>query len=168
MRGALAGLGLVVALATAGTLPACGRKTPVQPPEAVAPAIIDGLSAANGVGGVNLSWKRPTETADGDFLFDLDAFIVERAVAGGPFVFLVRVPVVDRNKLRQQKRFRYVDPAVEIGESYRYRVLSITFDGYLSPPSHEAEIVRAVPTMTPTPATTATATPTVESQLRDQ
>jgi predicted small lipoprotein YifL len=160
MRGtlvAVAALACVAALATA--LPACGRKTPVRPPEAAAPQTISGLSASNSVAGVTLSWRRPTESADGALLFDLSDFVIERATPGGPFEFLVRVPVLDRNKLRQQKRFRYTDAAAEVGEDYRYQVRSVTVDGFVSPPSNVAELVRALPTVTPTPAATPTSTP---------
>jgi hypothetical protein len=159
MRAWLAAPALLVALAAAAALPACGRKTPVRPPEAVAPATITNLSAANAVGGIALSWRRPTESADGGLLFDLDRFVIERGVAGGPFTFLVQVPVLDRNKLRQQKRFRYVDTTVEVGEAYQYRVRSLTVDGFTSPPSNVVDLVHAIPTATPIPIPTATPTP---------
>ena len=160
MRGAVVAVaGLACAAALAAALPACGRKTPVRPPEAVAPRTISGLSASNSVAGVTLSWRRPTESADGAALFDLGDFVIERATPGGPFEFLVRIPVLDRNKLRQQKRFRYTDPTAEVGEDYRYQVRSVTVDGFVSPPSNVAEVLRAIPTVTPTPAATPTETP---------
>ena len=157
MRAVAVALALLAALAAAAALPACGRKTPVRSPEAVAPETISDLRATNGGAGIGLGWGRPTESADGAFLFDLDAFVVERALAGGPFGFLTRVQVLDRNKLRQQRRFRYTDSAVEVGAAYRYRVISVTVDGFPSPPSNVVEIVRALPT--PTVAPTASPTP---------
>ncbi|MEO8605105.1 MAG: hypothetical protein ABI629_21235 [bacterium] len=159
MRGAIvAGAALLGSAVLISLLPACGRKTPVRPPEAVAPATITGLTVANGVGGITLSWRRPTQSADGAMLFDLDEFVIERATPGGEFEFLANVPVVDRNKLRQQKRFRYTDAGVTIGEAYRYRVRAITTDGFTSLPSNVAYLHRAIPTVTPTPAPSPTPT----------
>jgi len=159
MRGAVVAVAALSGLAAAAALlPACGRKTPVRPPEAVAPATIDGLTATNSVGGVTLSWHRPTEDADGARLFDLDNFVVERANPGADFEFLVSVPVLDRNKLRQQRVFKYTDPTADVGENYHYRVRSVTTDGFSSLSSNIVEVVRAVPTMTPTPVATATPT----------
>lgn len=154
---AIARLGLAVALVAGALLtPACGRKTPVRPPEFVAPAAITDLTATNAVGGVSLGWRRPRQTADGKPLFDLDAFVVERALPGLPFAFLTRVQVPDRDRLRQLKRFTFVDDGALIGESYRYRVMGVTEDGYLSAPSNVVEIVRVLPTVVPTAAPTAT------------
>ncbi|MDX2167624.1 MAG: hypothetical protein SF182_11195 [Deltaproteobacteria bacterium] len=156
MRGRLAAAAALLAVAA---LFACGRKTPVRPPEAVAPVTIADLSAHNATAGITLAWRRPTESADGAALWDLDRFVVERAAGDGPFEFLVLVPVLDRNKLRQQKRFRYVDGAVEVGSTYQYRVRSVTIDDFVSPPSNVASIERAIPTATPIPEPTATPTP---------
>jgi hypothetical protein len=139
-------------------LPACGRKTPVRPGEFVAPAAISGLAASNVAKGVALSWERPRRSADGEHLSDLDGFVIERALPGLPFAFLTRVQVPDRDKLRQQKRFTFVDETALMGEAYRYRVLGATFDGYFSAPSNIVDIVRQAPPATP--ATAPTVAPT--------
>jgi hypothetical protein len=138
---------------------ACGRKTPVRPPEFVAPAAVTDLTAANTSAGVAVSWERPKQTADGQRLLDLDAFAVERALPGLPFGFLARIQIPDRDRLRQQKRFTYVDEHTLLGEAYRYRVFAVTLDGYVSAPSNVVDVVRQLPTVTPTPAPTATAAP---------
>jgi hypothetical protein len=154
---ALGGTALAL-LAGALLTPGCGRKTPVRPPEFVAPAAITDLAAANAVAGIDLSWRRPHQTADGKALLDLDAFVVERALPGLPFAFLTRVQVSDRDRIRQQKRFTFVDTTAETGEDYRYRVLAVTEDGYFSAPSNVVDIVRQTPTVTPTTAPTPTPT----------
>ena len=159
LRVALRGLAVML-LATATLTVACGRKTPVRPPEFVAPATIVDLEAANVAAGVALAWRRPRQTADAKPLLDLDAFVVERALPGLPFAFLTRVQVPDRDRLRQQKRFTFVDTTTLLGEAYRYRVQSVTEDGYFSAPSNIVDIVRAIPTVTPTAAATAAPTPT--------
>jgi hypothetical protein len=157
-RIALRGLALTL-LASALLTPACGRKTPVRPPEFVAPAAITDLAATNTVAGIALGWGRPRQTADGKPLFDLDAFVVERALPGLPFAFLTRVQIPDRDRLRQQKRFAFVDTTTALGEAYRYRVLSVTEDGYLSAASNVVEIVRGLPAETPTAAPPRSPTP---------
>jgi hypothetical protein len=145
-RRSLAALLLVAALFA----PACGRKTPVRPAEFVAPAAVGDLRARNIDAGVRLSWRRPRESADGALLWDLDAFVVERALPALPFGFVTRIQVPDRDKLRQQKRFTFVDEAVVMGEAYRYRVLAVTVDGFFSAPSNLVDIVRQAPLATPT------------------
>src|SRR5678815_3242115 len=112
--------GSAVAVTTLAALLACGRQTPVRPPEFVAPATISDLTANNAVAGIALGWSRPHQTADGQRLVDLDAFAVERALPGLPFGFVTRVQVPDRERLRQQKRFTFVDESALLGEDYRY------------------------------------------------
>jgi hypothetical protein len=157
-RIALRGLALTL-LASAFLTPACGRKTPVRPPEFVAPAAITDLAATNTGAGIALGWRRPRETADGRPLFDLDAFVVERALPGLPFALLSRVQVPDRDRLRQQKRFAFVDTTTTLGEAYRYRVRSVTEDGYFSATSNVVEIMRVLPTEPPTAAPSRSPTP---------
>jgi len=142
----------VVLLLLSWPLTACGRKTDVRPPELVAPSVIRDLAAENVARGVALGWRRPSTSADGKALLDLDAFVIERALPGEPFTFVSRVAVGDRDRLRQQKRFTYVDEGLRLGESYRYRVLAVTVDGYVSPPSNVVDIIRGDPPATPTAA----------------
>lgn len=136
------------------TSPGCGRKTPVRPPAHVAPAAITDLAASSVGGGVALRWERPRRNAGGEHLADLDAFVVERALPGLPFALLARIQVPDRDKLRQQKRFTFVDESALLGEAYRYRVFAVTLDGYFSAPSNVVEVVRQPP-----PAATPAAAP---------
>ena len=74
---------------------------------------------------------------------DLGAFQVERAKGvSADFESIALLPVSDRERFRQIKRFRFADRGVEVGEGYRYRVVSSTVDGYVSAPSNEVAIVR--------------------------
>ena len=151
---------VLIGASTLLALTACGRKTPVRPPEFVAPAAVTNLSASNTTAGVSLGWERPRQTADGQKLFDLDAFAVERALPGLPFGFLTRIQIPDRDRLRQQKRFTYVDETALLGEDYRYRVRALTVDGYVSAPSNVVDIVRQLPAAAPSAVPSAAATPT--------
>lgn len=136
---------LVLAILT----PACGRKTPVKPPEFAAPERIDDLATVNQEGGIRLSWGRPREYADGSRMLNLGGFTVERRRPGGDFARVAELPISDRERFRQRRTFRYLDPDVASGLSYEYRVLSFTLDDYVSQPSNVVSVVRVVPTPEP-------------------
>jgi len=134
---------------------ACGRKGPVKPPEFVHPATITDLQASNEADAIALSWERPTRYADGSRMTDLGEFRIERATGGAvAFDPIATLPVTDRERFQQITRFRFSDRGVEEGESYRYRVVSSTIDGYASEPSNVVTIVRqaaAAVSATPSP-----------------
>jgi len=134
-------------------LGACGRRGPVKPPELSRPAAILDLEASNGPEDIVLSWRRPTEYTDGSRMTDLGEFRIERSAAELPeFVEIAVLPITDRERFRQIRRFRFSDRGVEEGVRYRYRVVSTTVDGYASAPSNTVEVVRqAVAAATPTP-----------------
>ncbi len=134
-------------------LPACGRKTPVRPPELTRPTAIQDLSAENTVDGIQLVWRRPEKAEDGSHLTDLAGFRVERSRGDGPFELLTTLDVRDRDRFRQLRHFRYHDQAVMTGERYRYRIISFTLAGDASAASNVAELVSAPPP-SPTPART--------------
>ena len=143
---------LIAALGLAGaTLPACGRKTPVKPPELVAPEPIDTLAATNAADGVQLTWRRPVKYADGSRMADLGAFQLQRSNAGAPFSTIATVEVTDRDRIQQARHFRWVDIDPVPGETYQYRVISLTTDGYVSQPSNIATIAREIATPAPAP-----------------
>ena len=131
----------------------CGRKGPVKAPEFARPAVIADLRAENGEREITLSWSRPSQYADGARMTDLGEFQIERASGDAPaFEPLAVLPIADRERVRQIKRFRFADRGVVSGDRYRYRVVSSTVDGYASAPSNVVEIVREprqVPTATP-------------------
>lgn len=125
----------------------CGRKTDVKPPEFAAPEVIE-LGAENRTEGVRLSWPRPRTYADGSTMYNLAGFRVERRQNGGVFTQVAELPVTDRERFRQIRRFHYLDRSVLEGGRYEYRVLSFTLDGYVSEPSNVASITRILPTPT--------------------
>ena len=132
----------------------CGRKTPVRPPELVAPEPISTLAATNAVDGVTLTWQRPTQYVDGTRMLDLGAFRVERSDPATPFAPIATIEIADRDRFQQARRFRWLDADAVTGAAYQYRVLSLTTDGYVSDPSNVVSIDRVPPT--PAPAPTAT------------
>jgi hypothetical protein len=149
---------VVAAVALLALLPACGRKTPVKPPELAAPERIDSLVATNAADGVRLLWRRPGKYVDGTRMTDLGAFRVERSTADSPFTPIATLAVSDRDRFQQERHFRWVDTDATVGDIYQYRVVSFTTDGYVSEPSNVVTIERAVPTPAPTPSATASPT----------
>lgn len=150
-----ASVSLVLVLCTVGlALPACGRKTAVRPPELVAPATIEDLSATNVTDGVRLAWRRPATYVDGTRMNDLGAFRIERSSDGAPFSQVATVAVTDQERFQQERRFRWLDSDTAVGHTYQYRVISSTTDEYVSEPSNIVTIERQVPTPAPTPAPT--------------
>lgn len=127
-------------------LSACGRKTPVRPPELVAPEPIRNLALEVESKGVELRWERPQRYVDGSEMDDLGGFVVLRATQNGqgtatPFTRIAVVPVEDRDRFRQARRFSYTDEQLTVGTLYRYRVRAFTLDGYYSSPSNTVELV---------------------------
>jgi len=87
-----------------------------------------------------ITWERPTTYADGSKMEDLAGFRVLRARAdeersGAAFQELGSVPVLDREKFRKVKRFRYLDRQAPRPGAYLYRVVAFTLDGYYSEPA---------------------------------
>jgi hypothetical protein len=127
-------------------VPACGKKTPVRPPEFVIPESTGDLALDIAKGSVVLSWGRPQEYVDGNEMEDLGSFIVFRATQDAqgqtsPFAKVATIPVEDRDRFRKAKRFTYTDTQLTVGTLYRYRVRSVTTDGYKSDLSNTVELV---------------------------
>ena len=97
-------------------------------------------------GGVVLSWGRPQSYMDGSELEDLSGFAVLRATQDAqgktdPFTKVATISVEDRDRFRKAKRFTYTDTQLTAGTLYRYRVQSLTADGYESDLSNTAELI---------------------------
>ncbi len=135
-----AGINLLLPLLLFATLANCGRKTAVKPPELVRPMPPANLEATVTAEGVLISWQRPTTYADGSKMEDLAGFRVLRGKAEGErlgvaFQELGSVAVLDREKFRKVKRFRYLDRDAPRPGAYFYRVVAFTLDGYYSEPA---------------------------------
>src|SRR5262245_42611402 len=139
-----------VALISLVLAPACGKKGDPRAPELVIPKTITNLSARSGATGIALTWSRPTEYVDGKQLTDLASFVIFRKEVSQscpdcpvPYRELTTVNVEDRDKFIKQKQYRYEDTEVRPKAIYRYRISSQLFDGSLSAPSNEVEVVRS-------------------------
>jgi hypothetical protein len=122
---------------------ACGVKAPPRPPENVVPTPITDLRGTPVRDGIELRWGRPRKSVDGRSLSDLAGFHVERATGGAPaFARIATVEVTDRDRIQQQRVFRFTDPGLAVGDVGRYRVVSFTLDGYVSDPSNVVTVER--------------------------
>ena len=145
-------------------LVSCGHKTPVRPPEWVAPEAIGDLAldidSKKNV--VVLKWGRPQEYVDGSEMDDLGGFVVLRATEEGQgkesaFTQVATITVADRDRFRKAKKFSYTDTQLTAGVLYRYRVQAVTLDGYSSGLSNTVELVwKDGPTEAPAPVQTPT------------
>jgi hypothetical protein len=126
----------------------------VRPPEQVAPEPISTLTAHNAADGVVLNWQRPVKYVDGTRMLDLGAFRLERSSGALPFAPIATIEITDRDRFQQARRFRWLDADVVTATEYRYRVFSITSDGYGSQPSNLVTIERVPPTPAPGPTAT--------------
>jgi hypothetical protein len=129
---------------------ACGKKGDPRAPELAIPRTISNLSARSGPAGISLTWSRPTEYVDGSELKDLASFVIFRKEISQscpdcpvPYRQLTTVNVEDHEKFVQKRQYRFDDKEVRPKAIYRYRVSSQLFDGSLSAPSNEVEIVRS-------------------------
>jgi hypothetical protein len=128
---------------------ACGKKGDPRAPELATPKLITNLAARSTADGVALTWNRPTEYVDGSALKDLASFVIFRKEISRscldcpvPYRQLTTVNVEDREKFVRQKQYRFDDREVRSNTIYRYHVASQLFDGSLSGPSNEVEIIR--------------------------
>jgi len=142
---------LLLALAFALLVPACGRKTMPKPPQWVAPKAVEELSLTTQSNGILVRWSRPTEYFDGSTMEDLGGFVVERNRYNSPFIEIARIPVTDQGRFQKAKRFDYLDIELLPGATYHYRIVAFTTDRYFSSPSDAAEITWNPPTLSPAP-----------------
>jgi hypothetical protein len=145
---------LIVALLLIGAglmYAACGIKSRPLPPSEVRPQRTTDLEAVSVANGIRIRWSRPEHYTGGGRMRDLGKFEILRAIGGAQPQVAADIAVTDLQRFRQQRHFSYLDTDTEIGQRYRYQIISVTTDGYESLPSNQAEVVRAVPTPTPNP-----------------
>jgi hypothetical protein len=95
----------------------------ITPIDIFPPAVPSGLMASVGIGSVELSWNRNTES-------DFKEYRVLRSDQGGAFTEIARgldAPI-------------YSDKKVQSGQAYRYEVSAVDQDGHASEPSAQVEI----------------------------
>jgi hypothetical protein len=120
----------------------CGRRGPLRPQTDMNPTAITDLKAARSASGVMLSWSRPTTYLDGSRMLDLAGFEIQRRKVDGDARFekIGSAVVEDRERFQQARHFQYLDREIADAQTYAYRVVSYTLDGYFSAPSNIAAV----------------------------
>ena len=95
----------------------------------------------------------------GHSMRDLGGFVLLRGEGNQPFQPFVELPVTDQERFAPQQTFSYVDNKTQVGNSYRYEIVSHTTDGYASAPSNQVEFTRVWPPKTLKPQSFALPTP---------
>jgi hypothetical protein len=138
----------LLVLAGLPLFPGCGVKSSPVPPQTVYPQAISDLRASADPSGINLIWSRPRHYVSGHIMRDLGSFVLLRGEGKQPFQPLVEMPVTDQERFSQESSFSYVDDETQMGNSYRYEIVSRTMDGYTSAPSNAVEFTRMWPPKT--------------------
>jgi hypothetical protein len=136
---------LLVALIGIPLLVGCGVKSTPVPPETVHPAAISDLQASADPTGINLTWSRPMHYVSGHSMRDLGGFVLLRGEGNQPLQPLVELPVTDQERFAPQRMYSYVDGEAQVGNRYRYEIISRTTDGYTSEPSNQVQFTRVPP-----------------------
>ncbi len=144
---------IAIAVGLGISLPGCGVKSAPIPPEYAAPERILDLRAESAIGGIKLTWSRPTHYVGGHAMHDLDGFVLKRADGDGPLTALVKFPLTDQERFQVEENFSYLDGETEMGSRYRYAIISEAGGGYYGAPSNEVEITRTKPALPPNPDT---------------
>ena len=127
-------------------LAASGNKTPPLPPEVVSPQEPASLAATSTTGGVQLVFRRPADTVGGRRMNDLGGFQIERAAEDGvQFVQIGDFQLSEEQRFRQDRRLEWTDATAVPGETYLYRVIAYTLDGYHSTPAGPIEVTFTPP-----------------------
>jgi len=127
-------------------LAACGNKTPPLPPEVVSPREPTNLAGTPTTGGVLLVFRRPTETVGGRRMNDVGGFLIERSAEDGvQFVQIGDFQLTDEQRYRQDRRLEWTDATAVPGETYLYRVIAYTLDGYHSTPAGPIKVTFTPP-----------------------
>ncbi len=152
--GTVAAIAIVtITIFAAAGLPGCGVKSAPVPPEYARPERILSLRAIPAIGGIKLTWLRPTRYNGGHAMRDLGGFVLMRAVGDGPMTALVNIPVTDQERFQLEDQFSYLDAETTMGARYRYTIIAQTTDGYHSEPSNEVSVMRVKPPLAPNPDT---------------
>jgi len=127
----------------------CGKKGPLVPPEALAPAAIGNLSVVQQGGRFQVSWSAPGRQEGGDRLEDLAGFLLFKRTLLPPAEDCETCPSaytevahVDldypKGVKRLGNRYLFEDYDLKQGKAYQYKVRSFNTDGVQSTDSNKA------------------------------
>lgn len=155
---------IIALLLLAASLPGCGKKGPLIPPEALVPAAVRELQVRQQGNEFRISWIAPSREQGGRPLKDLAGFrLLRRDLAGDgsdcaacadAWRLLSAIDLDYPGETRQLGgSFLHFDRGLTVGSGYQYRLLAFSRSGGISQPATSA--VRTLqPTVAP-PAITA-------------
>ncbi len=127
-------------------LAGCGRVGPIRPPQAVSPKPASELSVTNTTTGMNIRFRRPTETVDGMDMGDLGHLEVWRSCPPKiPRQQIAHIPVIDRGTMRKPSWIELTDFQPQPGDTCSYSIFAETVDGYRSAEISTGPIDRELP-----------------------
>lgn len=104
----------------------------------------------NAAEGLQIRFRRPTETVDGMDMPDLAYLELWRTCLPNlPRQRIAKFPVVDRGTMRKPKWSEITDRQPAEGNTCSYEVVAETWDGYRSEPIRTLPILRKIPTSAP-------------------
>ncbi len=119
----------VVVVAGLAATAGCGvRKPPRALQETEPSAPPRSLARAEADGSITVHWTRPRSAADGQSLYDLAGFEVERRIGGDDWELIATVAVEDSRRIRPQKTFSHHDTDPH-NQAASYRIRAFTADG---------------------------------------
>jgi predicted small lipoprotein YifL len=139
----------------------CGKKGPLVPPEALAPAPVADLALAQKGSRFQVSWSAPSREEGGAQLKDLAGFLLFRRVVLPPAEDCEECPTayrelqrIDLDYLKAVRRignrFIYDDYDLARGKTYQYKLRSFMSDGTESKDSNKARRSVLAPPPVPT------------------
>ena len=141
-------------------LSGCGKKGPLMPPEALAPAAISDLRVAQKGELFQISWSRPAREAGGGALRDLAGFqLFRREVLpqaedceACPDAYRL-LKAVDPEYLQEVRRvgdlYLYMDSDLRPGKTYQYKAVALKRDGSFSRASNLVRRRKVAPPLPP-------------------
>jgi fibronectin type 3 domain-containing protein len=132
---------------------ACGRRGAILPPQTIVPEAITEIRAVVRNDGVFILWSPPEKNNDGSKLENLMGFKVLRSeippervcdscveIFEPLFDVLYTLPVESEGEM-ERGIFKVFDNNLNLNHHYKYKVLSYTTTGYLSPDSDTIDIL---------------------------
>ncbi|HJV34404.1 LPS translocon maturation chaperone LptM [Geomonas sp.] len=165
---------LLLVLLPALLLSGCGKKGPLIPPEALAPAQIVDLAVAQKGGRFQVSWSSPLREESGQRLTDLAGFLLFRRPVLPPsqdceecpsaYTQLAKVYVdYPKEVTKVGNRYLYADTDLLEGKTYQYKVRSFTAEELQSKDSNKVRRTAVHPAAPPVLEAESTATGVVLS-----
>jgi predicted small lipoprotein YifL len=150
-----------ILLAAPLVITGCGKKGPLIPPEALAPAPVSDLAVAQKGAKFEVSWTAPSKQEGGAPLRDLAGFLLFRRIVLPAAQDCEECPTAYDHPARLDldylqgvvtrigNRFILADRDIQNGQTYQYKLRSYTEDGIESKDSNKSRRIDVLPPAPP-------------------